>query len=245
MQAELVRLAQGTLLVGHQHETAHALFQIDGLILDEGAPIARGDLRWSAADDTHLVRADANAVCLLLHFGRDVEPIDRRSIVSDRSLTTVAVDLASMIERRSAGADQLLHTLADRTLWTVSRKPVDIAPPWLRSWRRRFLVEPAEHDRADTPRSREHVARAFKRFYRTTPRAWHRHRRVGEAAARVVGTPQALADIAASCGFSDQSHMTREFRDTLGITPAALRSARATGLDVTNVQDSRSAEAQR
>lgn len=245
VEAELVRLAAGTLLVGHRHHTAHALFQLGGVIVDEGTPIATGDLRFSSADDTHLVRADASAVCLLLHFGHGVEPLDRRSIVSDASLTATAADLATSMTAQAAGVDSLLRTLADRTLSIASQNRADIAPPWLRRWHRRIGVESFDDPRALAPRSREHGVRAFRRYYRTTPHAWRRHRRVGEAAVRVVGTSQALADIAASCGFSDQSHMTREFHETLGVTPAALRSARATRFDVTNVQDANAGPAAR
>ncbi|WP_164519724.1 AraC family transcriptional regulator [Nocardioides ferulae] len=40
-----------------------------------------------------------------------------------------------------------------------------------------------------------------------------------EHAARAIGTGRAIADVAASTGYADQSHLTREFRALAGITP--------------------------
>lgn len=62
-------------------------------------------------------------------------------------------------------------------------------------------------------------------FHRETGMALHAYvmqRRVWRAMERVAaGDP--LADIAAACGFADQSHLTRVFRRMVGVTPAKLR----------------------
>ena len=36
-----------------------------------------------------------------------------------------------------------------------------------------------------------------------------------------AGKPAALADLAASCGYYDQAHLAREFRDLAGCAPSA------------------------
>jgi AraC-like DNA-binding protein len=43
-------------------------------------------------------------------------------------------------------------------------------------------------------------------------------------------TSISLAQVAALCGYSDQSHLTREFRDLGSCTPAAYRAVRFTDL---------------
>ncbi len=54
-----------------------------------------------------------------------------------------------------------------------------------------------------------------------------RRRRRLEAAALLLERDDAgLADVAIAAGFCDQSHMTRAFKQQLGRTPAAIRSAR-------------------
>lgn len=69
--------------------------------------------------------------------------------------------------------------------------------------------------------SRSYVVRCFRRSYGLPPHAYQRQRRV-ELAKRLVlgGTP--LAEAAADAGFADQPHMTRLFRQILGVTPGLV-----------------------
>lgn len=67
------------------------------------------------------------------------------------------------------------------------------------------------------------LARAFRRVFGCSPSAYRRHRRVRAAADLLASTRQPAAEIAFETGFSDQSHMCREVRDELGLTPSQLR----------------------
>lgn len=49
-------------------------------------------------------------------------------------------------------------------------------------------------------------------------RVWTRLRRAAEA----LQCGQSLADAAAAAGFADQAHLTRQMREMMGLTPAAL-----------------------
>ncbi len=74
-------------------------------------------------------------------------------------------------------------------------------------------------------------AYTFHRRFRETrgcaPHAFVIDQRV-ERARRLLATGDlAVKEVAASCGFSDQAHMTRVLRQRLGQTPAKLRAARA------------------
>ena len=50
-------------------------------------------------------------------------------------------------------------------------------------------------------------------------------RRVELAAQYMLTTDVALSEIALRCGFTDQAHLCKHFRRTMGQTPAALRRA--------------------
>ena len=67
------------------------------------------------------------------------------------------------------------------------------------------------------------LARAFRRAFGCSPSAYRRHRRVRAAADLLASSRQPAAEIAFETGFSDQSHMCREVRDELGLTPGQLR----------------------
>lgn len=74
--------------------------------------------------------------------------------------------------------------------------------------------------------SERHFTERFRAFFGVPPKAAARRLRFARAFDFVVGRPRSdLAAIAAEAGFSDQSHMTREFGVFAGAPPDALRSA--------------------
>ena len=75
--------------------------------------------------------------------------------------------------------------------------------------------------------SASHFARAFRRSTGRPPHQWLMERRIEKAKALLVATPQSLSEVAASCGFSDQSHMGRFFLRFVGESPASWRRALA------------------
>ena len=70
------------------------------------------------------------------------------------------------------------------------------------------------------PLSQRQIERLFQLWLGMTPKYYQRIVRVKKALA-LIRSPQAvnLVDIALMCGFSDQAHMTREFRVIVGATP--------------------------
>jgi AraC-like DNA-binding protein len=64
---------------------------------------------------------------------------------------------------------------------------------------------------------------AFRHSVGLTPHQWLMRRRI-ETAQMLLRDPNlAIPAIATSCGFSDQSHLTRTFSAKIGVTPAAWR----------------------
>jgi len=74
-------------------------------------------------------------------------------------------------------------------------------------------------------RSEAHFSRSFKRTFGQSPHAFLVRRRVELAARYMVTTDASLSDIALRCGFSDQAHLCKHFRQAAGQTPAAWRRA--------------------
>lgn len=69
------------------------------------------------------------------------------------------------------------------------------------------------------------LARHFRASFGTSPYNYLVMRRLDRARA-LLGAGAGLAEIAAACGFADQSHMTRQFRRAYGLTPGRWRSLR-------------------
>lgn len=69
-----------------------------------------------------------------------------------------------------------------------------------------------------------HLARTFRRAVGLPPHAWLTQHRVNRARS-LLAAGMALADAAYACGFNDQSHLTRQFRAALGLTPGRYRRA--------------------
>ncbi|MBN3728597.1 AraC family transcriptional regulator [Burkholderia sp. Ac-20379] len=71
--------------------------------------------------------------------------------------------------------------------------------------------------------SRSYFIRAFARSTGRTPHQWLLDQRTDQARGLIESSTMTLAEIALACGFSDQSHLSRVFARTLGVTPGAWR----------------------
>ena len=72
-------------------------------------------------------------------------------------------------------------------------------------------------------RSEAHFSRSFKRTFGVSPHSFVVRRRVELAARYMLTTDASLSDIALRCGFVDQAHFCKHFRQSVGQTPAAWR----------------------
>ncbi|HLW90187.1 MAG TPA: AraC family transcriptional regulator [Roseiarcus sp.] len=73
--------------------------------------------------------------------------------------------------------------------------------------------------------SRFQLLRAFRAAIGMTPHAYLTDCRV-RAARRRLARGDEVAEVALSCGFADQSHLTRAFKARAGLTPGRFRAAR-------------------
>lgn len=67
------------------------------------------------------------------------------------------------------------------------------------------------------------LQREFQRLFGLSPSRYLQEVRVGVARHLLESCDASLANIAAQCGFYDQSHFTRQFKTSMGMTPLAYR----------------------
>ena len=76
----------------------------------------------------------------------------------------------------------------------------------------------------ETKYSRGHLLRMFRATTGKTPHQYLTQRRIERAKSMLLEAEKiSLTDIAAWCGFSSQSHMTRVFREQVGVTPREFK----------------------
>jgi AraC-like DNA-binding protein len=130
-------------------------------------------------------------------------------------------------ETETIGGEEALLTLVA----AVRPRPRALPSPSTKIDRLRALIDddPARArtlaDLADEAGlSRFQVLRSFAQASGLTPHAYMLQRRVN-LAKHLIGRRVPLAEAALEAGFSDQSHMTRLFRRTFGISPGAYADA--------------------
>ena len=76
--------------------------------------------------------------------------------------------------------------------------------------------------------SPSHLARQFRASFGKPPHQHLMHMRIDRAKRLLDQSDNSIAEIAFACGFSSQEHLTRLFKRSRGISPAAYRKARRT-----------------
>jgi AraC family transcriptional regulator len=74
--------------------------------------------------------------------------------------------------------------------------------------------------------SEAHFSRSFKRTFGESPHAFVVRRRLDFATQYMLQSDVSLSDVALLCGFADQAHFCKHFRQATGLTPTAWRRAR-------------------
>jgi AraC family transcriptional regulator len=105
----------------------------------------------------------------------------------------------------------------------------------LAPWQLRRVMEAMDRAESETPPlanlaalvglSPAYFCTAFRRSTGVPPHTWQRARRVERAQGLLARSDLPLAEVALACGFANQSHFTRVFREVTGSTPARFRDA--------------------
>src|SRR5579859_3992707 len=158
------------------------------------------------------IRLVANIVALL-EVARDELERDREA--AKASLNRATRILRSELERREA-ASKPGNGAGELAGWQVQR---------LRTYVDTHLGETIHVKDLSgiVRRSTAHFCRAFKRTFGMTPHAYVTARRLEHAKRQMLQSDEPLSAIAVSCGFTDQAHLSKLFRQHLGETPGAWR----------------------
>jgi AraC-like DNA-binding protein len=70
-----------------------------------------------------------------------------------------------------------------------------------------------------------YFSHAFRRTLGVAPHNWLIEQRIVLSKEKLRDDRLSLTDVAAECGFSDQSHLTRHFKRIVGVSPGAWRRA--------------------
>ncbi len=86
-----------------------------------------------------------------------------------------------------------------------------------------FALPSSETLEGLTGLSRFELARQFRNCLGTSPHRYAAMRRLDRARG-LIAANTSLSDAAAACGFADQSHMTRQFKQAYGVSPGGWRA---------------------
>jgi AraC-like DNA-binding protein len=169
------------------------------------------------------VQVDLTPLAARMIFGVPMHELAHRVV----SLEDVFGAEARLFEERlfeaptwSRRFDLIESALAVR-LEAAESPPPDVEWAWrrLRSTRGRIRIEALA---AELGCSRKHLATRFREHVGLPPKLFARVLRFSHAVEVLTSSSGAtVADVAAACGYYDQAHMDRDFREFAGTTPSA------------------------
>ena len=235
----------GERLCAHIHERTCVATTLDGSFDSR----MRGRSHWSRASmlltepagERHenvfgptgahviVVQPDGGRLELLRPFTRLVDAINH---LGDRQVGLIARRISLEIARADDLTPLALEALGLELLAVAARQFATAprpAPAWLTRVRERL-----QDDFADVPTldalSRiagvhpGHLTRMFRRHYGRSIGAYLRDVRLDWTARQLARSSDSLSTVAVAAGFSDQSHLTRAFKERFGCTPGQYRA---------------------
>lgn len=200
---------------------------------------APNTILWRPADISHTDGIEGNGGCTFNVFIKDglLDKVSEYSRIpaefaeKNTYLVYLANRLRNEFRHWAAGSELIAEGLLLEMLGVASRKGTltDKRPPaWVVAVAERLQDEFADSHTNwnlanEVGKHPVHLARTFRKHYGKSIGGFLKEIRVNRAMQLIVQDSQTLAEIAYSSGFSDQSQLTRAFKDITGITPGAFR----------------------
>jgi AraC family transcriptional regulator len=173
-----------------------------------------------------------------------IETLDHRpgSIIANPIFKQLASTLVPMLEKpqeaSSLFVDHVLHAVGIHIAHAYGGMRVNSQPvhgglaPWQERRAKELIDASLDADVTLVQLANEcklsvsQFARAFRQSNGCAPHHWLMSRRVDNAKSLMRDQSLALADVALACGFADQSHFTRVFKNIVGESPGVWRRMR-------------------
>lgn len=232
LDASVVRYASGAMLDRHAHAAASVSLVLAGSIQEEvgrRTEVGRtGSLVAKPADVEHSNLVGRNGAILLAIKGREAEDVAGKSWrwTKSREAVAVGLHLARGLKRGApADPEQVLDLLGLAATSKSDRSPT---PAWIGGIRMRLDREPKPPTVVELAELAGvhpvYLARAFRRQFGCSIRDYRRAVRVRRAAEMLAGDTLPISAVAASLDFFDQSHLCRDFKAEMNVSPAEYRA---------------------
>jgi AraC family transcriptional regulator len=188
----------------------------------------------------YLTREQLTATCRAM-FDREVSDVALHDTIKadDPAVYRTAMLIAAEAAHGEVGSELLVDSLTTQLSVTILRKHANLVfcepdGAGCLTFRQEHLVRDYVQSHlhgkltldelaATTGLSKFHFARRFRASTGTTPHEFVLRHRVDRARRLLARTGIPLSEVAATCGFADQSHMNRVLRRRLGATPGEVR----------------------
>ncbi len=240
----------GLVLPKHSHEHAYITFVIEGAFRERYATrtilCRTGMIRFLPAGEPYDNEIQPRSRCLHISAEpsafeqlRQSTDIPRKPAeINGLNTTWLANRLYAEFSRQDTASAMAIEGLVLEILAELARAEADDAsmhaPHWLKHATEivesRFLERLTLKEIAsEVGVHYVHLSRQFHKYNRCTIGEMIRRRRVQYASHLLAHSRTPLAEIALTCGFSDQSHLSFLFKRYMGVSPSKFR--RLAGLD--------------
>ena len=235
----------GTELEKHRHERAHLGYTLKGLFtqtyLHSSCSCPAGSLRFVPAGEWHANSFETDTECLLVSLEQRLldripggaplleKPVEIHGLAASWLAHRMFAEFREQDQASSVALEGIILEILAEGVRSHRQRPREPIPRWLRRVREvlaaRYLEATSLGELAAIAGVHQvHLSREFRRHFDCTIGEFLRKARIDHASRLLAEEDFSLAEIALTCGFSDQSHFSSVFKRQTGMTPAKYRN---------------------